>query len=35
MQQMGTKMQQIIEWRTAKFMGLLSKGESNQSINLK
>jgi hypothetical protein len=35
MQQMSTKMQQIIEWRRAKVMELLSKGESNQSINLK
>jgi hypothetical protein len=33
MQQMSTKMQQIIEWRRAKVMELLSKGESNQSIN--
>jgi hypothetical protein len=31
MQQMSTKMQQIIEWRRAKVMELLSKGESNQS----
>jgi hypothetical protein len=30
-QQMSTKMQQIIEWRRAKVMELLSKGESNQS----
>jgi hypothetical protein len=31
MQQMSTKLQQqIIEWRTAKVMELLSKGESNQ-----
>jgi hypothetical protein len=28
---MGTKMQQQIEWRRAKVMELLSKGESNQS----
>jgi NADH/NAD ratio-sensing transcriptional regulator Rex len=28
---MSTKMQQIIEWRRAKVMELLSKGESNQS----
>jgi hypothetical protein len=33
MQQMSTKMQQIIEWLRAKVMELLSKGESNQSIN--
>jgi hypothetical protein len=32
MQQMSTKMQQqIIEWRRAKVIELLSKGESNQS----
>jgi hypothetical protein len=31
MQQMSTKMQQQIEWRRAKVMELLSKGESNQS----
>jgi hypothetical protein len=31
MQQMSTKMQQIIEWRRAKVMELLSKGENNQS----
>ena len=32
MQQMSTKMQQqIIEWRRAKVMELLSKGESSQS----
>ena len=33
MQQMSTNMQQnqIIEWRRAKVMELLSKGESNQS----
>jgi hypothetical protein len=31
MQQMSTKMQQIIEWRRAKVMEFLSKGESNQS----
>src|ERR671923_2311299 len=31
MQQMSTKMQQIIKWRRAKIMELLSKGESNQS----
>jgi hypothetical protein len=31
MQQMSTKMQQIIEWRRAKVMELLSKGETNQS----
>jgi DNA-binding MarR family transcriptional regulator len=33
MQQMSTKMQQnqIVEWRRAKVMELLSKGESNQS----
>jgi DNA-binding MarR family transcriptional regulator len=35
MQQMSTRMQQnqnqIIEWRRAKVMELLSKGESNQS----
>lgn len=29
--QMSTKMQQIIEWRRAKVMDLLSKGENNQS----
>ena len=28
---MSTKMQQQIEWRRAKVMELLSKGESNQS----
>jgi hypothetical protein len=28
---MNTKMQQIIEWRRAKVMELLSEGESNQS----
>jgi DNA-binding MarR family transcriptional regulator len=28
---MSTKMQQIIEWRRAKVMELVSKGESNQS----
>ena len=28
---MSTKMQQIIEWRRAKVMEFLSKGESNQS----
>jgi DNA-binding MarR family transcriptional regulator len=28
---MSTKMQQIIEWRRAKVMELLSKGENNQS----
>src|ERR671932_2509756 len=28
---MSTKMQQIVEWRRAKVMELLSKGESNQS----
>jgi hypothetical protein len=28
---MSTKTQQIIEWRRAKVMELLSKGESNQS----
>jgi hypothetical protein len=28
---MSAKMQQIIEWRRAKVMELLSKGESNQS----
>ena len=28
---MNTKMQQIVEWRRAKVMELLSKGESNQS----
>jgi hypothetical protein len=28
---MSTKIQQIIEWRRAKVMELLSKGESNQS----
>jgi hypothetical protein len=28
---MSTKLQQIIEWRRAKVMELLSKGESNQS----
>ena len=33
MQQMSTKMQQIIEWRRTKVKELLSKGESNQSIN--
>jgi DNA-directed RNA polymerase specialized sigma subunit len=27
---MSTKMQQTIEWRRAKVMELLSKGESNQ-----
>jgi hypothetical protein len=31
MQPMSTKMQQIIEWRRAKVMELLSKGETNQS----
>jgi hypothetical protein len=31
LQQMSTKMQQIIEWRRAKVMELLSKGENNQS----
>ena len=31
MQQMSTKMQHQIEWRRAKVMELLSKGESNQS----
>ena len=31
MQQMNTKMQQQIEWRRAKVMELLSKGETNQS----
>jgi hypothetical protein len=31
MQQMSTKMQQITEWRRAKVIELLSKGESNQS----
>jgi hypothetical protein len=31
MQQMNTNMQQQIEWRRAKVMELLSKGESNQS----
>jgi len=31
MQQMSTKMQLQIEWRRAKVMELLSKGESNQS----
>jgi DeoR/GlpR family transcriptional regulator of sugar metabolism len=31
MQQMSTKLQQQIEWRRAKVMELLSKGESNQS----
>jgi DNA-directed RNA polymerase specialized sigma subunit len=31
MQQMSTKMQQQIEWRRAKVMELLSKGENNQS----
>src|SRR5919206_3747415 len=31
MQHMSTKMQQQIEWRRAKVMELLSKGESNQS----
>lgn len=33
MQQMNTKMQQnqIIQWRRAKVMEFLSKGESNQS----
>ena len=32
MQQMSTNMQQqIIEWRRAKVMELLSKGENNQS----
>jgi Trp operon repressor len=31
MQQMSTKMQQIIKWRRAKIMELLSKGENNQS----
>src|ERR671929_2042600 len=31
MQQMSTKMQQQIEWRRAKVMELLSKGESSQS----
>jgi hypothetical protein len=32
MQQMSTRMQQqIVEWRRAKVMELLSKGESNQS----
>ena len=31
MQQMSTNMQQQIEWRRAKVMELLSKGESNQS----
>ena len=30
MQQMSTKIQQIIEWRRAEVMELLSKGESNQ-----
>jgi DNA-directed RNA polymerase specialized sigma subunit len=30
-QQMSTKMKQQIEWRRAKVMELLSKGESNQS----
>jgi DNA-directed RNA polymerase specialized sigma subunit len=28
---MSTKTQQIIEWRRAKVMELLSKGENNQS----
>ena len=28
---MNTKMQQIVEWRRAKVMELLSEGESNQS----
>ena len=28
---MSTKIQQIIEWRRAKVMELLSKGENNQS----
>jgi DNA-binding MarR family transcriptional regulator len=31
MQQMSAKMQQQVEWRRAKVMELLSKGESNQS----
>ena len=31
MHQMNRKMQQQIEWRRAKVMELLSKGESNQS----
>jgi hypothetical protein len=31
MQQMSTKMQQQVEWRRAKVMELLGKGESNQS----
>jgi DNA-binding MarR family transcriptional regulator len=31
MQQMSTKMQQLIEWRRAKVIELLSKGENNQS----
>src|SRR5919198_1192359 len=31
MQQMSTKTQQQIEWRRAKVMELLSKGENNQS----
>jgi hypothetical protein len=31
MQQMSTSLQQIIEWRRAKVMELLSKGENNQS----
>jgi hypothetical protein len=31
MQQMSTKMQLQIEWRRAKVMELLSKGENNQS----
>jgi hypothetical protein len=31
MQQMSTKMQHQIEWRRAKIMELLSKGENNQS----
>ena len=30
MQQMSTKMQQQIEWRRAKVMELLSKGENDQ-----
>jgi hypothetical protein len=31
MQQMSTKMRPQVEWRRAKVMELLSKGESNQS----
>jgi hypothetical protein len=31
MQQMSTNMQQIIEWRRAKVIELLGKGENNQS----